>query len=555
MSSRDKILAICDDFDQIERDVARCTWHLLTGTQRSVVTQMEHKRHKKIRRLIRRKQRRLANLINLTLQQSYPFLQEARKLRYYQGYHDVACVILSTLGGSAPVSVSRINYNSLASMASSMGLDLPSAVLLQLSQSHFVDCMKATFMQLQTTLRISVFPLIAYFDKQVHDHLHQAEMEPFFCLSWIITWFSHEIRDTELVKRLFDVFIVSHQTMPIYMAVAMVLHPHNRQDVLQTECDFSILHQTLQQLPRNSSMVGWKYRPGDGYVSDDDDDEDDDEDGTVGSEDIALETNMLEDLSFLKENTRRDEGATTASTAGLSFESSRLSTLIGAPPPVPFQELIEQALHYMERVPPHQLVSLAKRYYGEAQVDFLLSTAPDIQFLESAPEWALSLKAKADWVLKQQAREARVALMDRRGRRNEKKRSRSRSRSMTRRGMSQERIRAMIPTPSPPTVTVTDHSRNQTSVTTTTTKELSEEELIAKHLQENATRPAVIAAGHGKVPERKKRKRRNTLFLGALVAATVAVIVGYLLRGKKEKGLQPIVENVVHVSSATEIRY
>ena len=63
------ILATSLDFRQIEMDVARCTWHLLTGDQRIQRIQMEHKRNRKVARLIRRKQRRLANLINYTLVQ------------------------------------------------------------------------------------------------------------------------------------------------------------------------------------------------------------------------------------------------------------------------------------------------------------------------------------------------------------------------------------------------------------------------------------------------------------------------------------------------------
>ena len=169
------------DFSQIELDVARCTWHLLTGGQRAVSLQMEHKRHRKVARLIRRKQRRLANLINIALVQSYKkispagstssssssehcgILEKDNTLRYYQGYHDVACIILSTLSGSSPVRLRPSDkwFQSMEGMAVATGLDMPAAVLLQLSQSHLRDCMRANFMQLQTCIRLTVFPLIA----------------------------------------------------------------------------------------------------------------------------------------------------------------------------------------------------------------------------------------------------------------------------------------------------------------------------------------------------------------------------------------------------------
>jgi hypothetical protein len=237
---RDKVLASSLDFQQIELDVARCTWHLLTGTQRLQRLQMEYKRNIRVAKLIKRKQRRLANLINLTLVKSYkrlrllrssdssssPTFERDNTLRYYQGYHDVACIILNTLSGSAPpLCLPRqvvSSSTSLDHIAKAMGLDSSASVLLQLSQSHFRDCMRANFAQLQATMRLTLLPMIAYFDPTLHDFLADCSMEPFFALSWIITWFSHDVRDTDLTKRLFDFFISSHPLMPVYVSVAMV---------------------------------------------------------------------------------------------------------------------------------------------------------------------------------------------------------------------------------------------------------------------------------------------------------------------------------------------
>lgn len=40
-------IARCLDFEQIDRDVSRCTWHLLTGSQRLRNRQMKNKHKKK----------------------------------------------------------------------------------------------------------------------------------------------------------------------------------------------------------------------------------------------------------------------------------------------------------------------------------------------------------------------------------------------------------------------------------------------------------------------------------------------------------------------------
>ncbi|EED92583.1 hypothetical protein THAPSDRAFT_262611, partial [Thalassiosira pseudonana CCMP1335] len=194
------------DWEQIDRDVARVTWHLLTGNQRA---------------LLKKKQRRLGDFLNLVL------LEEEDRLRYYQGFHDIAT----------------------NTAASSMGLTLASQVLRQLSHSHFRDAMRSNFNQLNAALRLVIMPLTAAFDSELHSHLYDCEMEPFFALSWIITWFSHDVRDTAVVKRLFDFFLVSHPLMSVYMSVAMMIHPLNRIEILGTDCDFACVHNALADLP------------------------------------------------------------------------------------------------------------------------------------------------------------------------------------------------------------------------------------------------------------------------------------------------------------------
>lgn len=301
---------------------------------------MKHKSRKKVSSLLKRKQTRLGNLINLTLIRSYQDLScEDDRLRYYQGYHDVACIFLSALGGggSGPTalvsSFSNNDNNSLETMAIAMGLDLPSRVLVQVSESHFRDAMRSNFMQLQSALRLVLLPLIGAFDSQVHGFLADCEMEPYFALSWIITWFSHDIRDTNLVKRLFDAFLVSHPLFPMYLSVAMVLHPTNRMDVLSADWgDFSSVHQALTGLPKNSCSVGWKYKVGDGYVSGD---EEEDDCATRSTDmDVSLASEDLLEL-------RDDEGSECQ-----SMISSNLIQ-IGSNTRVPFQELIDMAITYM----------------------------------------------------------------------------------------------------------------------------------------------------------------------------------------------------------------
>ena len=86
--------------------------------------------------------------------------------------------------------------------------------------------------------------------------LVDVEMDPFFSISWIVTWFSQDVGDTDIVKRLFYAFIVGRLLLPVYLTLEMVLHPVNREEILATERDFSALHSTLSHLPRNSCNSG-----------------------------------------------------------------------------------------------------------------------------------------------------------------------------------------------------------------------------------------------------------------------------------------------------------
>jgi len=402
------ILASSLDFRQVELDTARCTWHLLTGDQRIQRLQMEHKRNRKVARLIRRKQRRLANLINYALVQSYP-LTSPHKMRYYQGFHDVACIFMSVLGGgTAQRNLARGGIpQDMHELAVAMGLDLPSQVLVQVSQSHLCDFLKSDFTELQTAIDLTIFPLIAKLDPELYNCLCSAGMQPFFALSWILTWFSHEVRETALVKRLFDVFLVSHPLMPIYLSVAMVLHPTNRQVIFSSDHDFGSLHQTLRNLTKNSSMTGWRYKPGDGYVSDSelDGEEEDAEQDSMVLEQAGIDGDIVKIKTELQDEagkSREDHAATSSvSTCGDSVSEGHAR--------VPFQELIDLALEIMNRVPPRKLLPLAVRCYGGPHVAALLARSPNIRLFADPQPWAVRSLATADWVFQQRARHGKEA--------------------------------------------------------------------------------------------------------------------------------------------------
>lgn len=322
-------------------------------------------------KLIRKKQARLGQLIAMTLSRSY-VQTVPDKLRYYQGYHDIACIVLCTLSGSGSTGPWRSAHPQWST--NSAGRDLSSAVLLQLSKTHLREYLREDFKPLQTILSLSFYPLLALWDRRLHDHLLEADMSPWFCLPWIITWFAHDLRDTAVVKRIFDFFIVSHPLMPLYLSLAMLLHPYNRREILETELDMGCLHHTISSLPRNTSAFGWKYSPGMGYVSDD---------GstvttTSGEEDDDVQTfgNLEEDDVLVWElgnQTSRASSPVLLDTGSMT-SSMGISSGVASECKVPLQELIDRAVGYMQILPPRQIIRLATRYHGPTEVQRLIGS-------------------------------------------------------------------------------------------------------------------------------------------------------------------------------------
>ena len=85
-------------------------------------------------------------------------------------------------------------------------------MLLRLALSHWIDSMSGDDLgPLQTTLRLTVIPFLAYFDPTLHDMLWSCDFimdeagddSYSFCLPWILTWFSHDPAiPLDAVKRL-----------------------------------------------------------------------------------------------------------------------------------------------------------------------------------------------------------------------------------------------------------------------------------------------------------------------------------------------------------------
>lgn len=192
------------DLDQVAKDIDRSLWRFTKG---------KAKKRNKLRI-------QLSRIINAILSRN-------PSLHYYQGYHDLASIFLLV----APTEEQAF------------------AMMEKLSLNHVSYALQSS---LDTTKKLLslLFPLISFAEPNLHNYFLQSGVEPFFALSWVLTWFSHGFDDLDTIARLFDFFIASHPLMPLYLGAEIILH--FRDQLLQNvECEYSAIHIFLTNIPQN----------------------------------------------------------------------------------------------------------------------------------------------------------------------------------------------------------------------------------------------------------------------------------------------------------------
>lgn len=208
----------------IERDVERSMWHF------SCAKRWDKKQ-------LARSRRKLSVVVRAVVG------AHKGELHYYQGFHDVCTVALLVAGG---------DERTAFCIAEAVGL------------RWLRDAMRADFGSLASTMRL-LFPLIGAVDKPLARFLKKSEVESFFAISWLVTWFAHDLDDLDLVARLYDRFLSSHPLFPLYVVAAIVIHrrgpllacehAESNDDAYDDDvdgrlrCEFASVHSYLCQLP------------------------------------------------------------------------------------------------------------------------------------------------------------------------------------------------------------------------------------------------------------------------------------------------------------------
>jgi hypothetical protein len=146
-------------------------------------------------------------------------------LHYIQGFHDICSVFLHICADDEHLAFEMCQ---------------------KLSVMHIRDHLRGS-LDVVIQLISAVFPLLSMIDRQVHDFLQSSGTQSFLTLSWILTWFAHNVDCFESVARIFDFLLSSHPSMSIYLTAAVIVHL--KFEVLKLPCEMSAVHQFFQDLP------------------------------------------------------------------------------------------------------------------------------------------------------------------------------------------------------------------------------------------------------------------------------------------------------------------
>ncbi|KAJ2785706.1 GTPase-activating protein gyp8 [Coemansia javaensis] len=171
-----------------------------------------------------RRLEQLAQVVAAVLR-SHPWLS------YYQGFHELAMPFLCVLGAPGPA-----------------------AEAARMAALFFVrDAMASGLDHVLAQLRL-LYALLEHASPRVHALLAALDVPPFFAISWVLTWFAHDVESLPAVCRIYDVLIASPPMHAVYLAAALVRR--REPDVLACDRDFAAVHACLAALP--ASTADWE---------------------------------------------------------------------------------------------------------------------------------------------------------------------------------------------------------------------------------------------------------------------------------------------------------
>ncbi|KAI0239813.1 GTPase-activating protein gyp8 [Massospora cicadina] len=91
-----------------------------------------------------------------------------------------------------------------------------------------------------------IFVLLRLADEELYRFLQDCEVPPYYALSWVLTWGTHDVMELELAARLVEYMLATHPCMAVYIAAALTLH--FRAEIISLEPDYALVHTSLSKL-------------------------------------------------------------------------------------------------------------------------------------------------------------------------------------------------------------------------------------------------------------------------------------------------------------------
>ena len=213
------------DRSTVAKDVNRSLW--AAGERRGWSEKVRNKRR-----------RALARVVNATFDSSQ---------HYYQGFHDVAAVVLD-VSGFDPSGERRAL-----------------AICRALARRRLADACKRDFSDVSIALKL-LPALVHALDGELGRLLFRPDdldyallLEPLWALSWAVTLFAHNVDDRASLVVLWDRLLAAPPCFPLYVGAALVVHHRESLIATATEDDAApFLHGALSKLPGlTSGPVVW----------------------------------------------------------------------------------------------------------------------------------------------------------------------------------------------------------------------------------------------------------------------------------------------------------
>ena len=151
--------------------------------------------------------------------------------KYYQGFHDIASIVILIYKNRPLISLHFLSI---------------------ISTHYLAPFLTLSILEIQTHFLNKVYRIIQKYDAKLYSALQPVNN--IFMISWILTWFSHDIPQLPRIMCIFDHILDAHPLFPIYIAASVLLLKTN-EILARFQCNDEFeMYAYLQKLPRRLEL-------------------------------------------------------------------------------------------------------------------------------------------------------------------------------------------------------------------------------------------------------------------------------------------------------------